>query len=73
MFQELKWGIVHFSSTNTFGYMAWIEFAYLTILYSNFVISYINTKLGKWKISHFQLYLKNYLRLKSVQYPILIL
>ena len=46
MFQRLKWCILHFFSTNTFGDTAMIELVYLNILCCNFVISY-KTKNGK--------------------------
>ena len=49
MFQGIKWGLVHFSSKNTFGDTAKIEFAYFTILCSIFVISYKNATIGKTK------------------------
>ena len=47
IFQGLKGGILHFSSINSFGDMARIEFVYLTVLYSNFEISHKSKKLGK--------------------------
>ena len=64
MIQGLKWGILQFSIMYkyTFGDTARIEFVYFSILCSNFVISYKNAEMGKWKISHFQLYLKKCLR-----------
>ena len=40
-------GIVDFSSTNTFGDKAKIEFVYFTNLCSNFVILYKNEKMWK--------------------------